>query len=92
LAALGEPIDYDYDYRSECNEQGTNRTLEEDEPMSNNFEFGNCSDDIDECYEAIEQAIQDLARKGLIVDTGCRRWSERTRSYHIVWAARETLH
>src|SRR5215471_14212417 len=24
LAALGEPIDYDYDYRSEFNEQGTN--------------------------------------------------------------------
>src|SRR5215469_8132470 len=24
LAALGEPIDYDYDYRSECNEQTRN--------------------------------------------------------------------
>ena len=43
-------------------------------------------------YEAIEQAIQDLAREGLIVDTGQRRWSERTRSYQIVWAAVESGH
>jgi hypothetical protein len=66
--------------------------LEEDEPMSNNFEFGNWSDDIDERYEAIEQAIQNLARKGLIVDTGRRRWCEQTGRYEIVWAASKTLH
>jgi hypothetical protein len=34
-----------------------------------------------EKYEAIEQALQKLARGGLIVDTGRRRWSKRTRSY-----------
>ena len=39
-----------------------------------------------EKYEAIEQALQKLAREGLIVDTGRRRWSKRTRSYQIVWA------
>jgi len=40
----------------------------------------------EEKYEAIEQALQKLAREGLIVDTGRRRWSKRTRSYQIVWA------
>jgi hypothetical protein len=40
----------------------------------------------EEKYEAIEQALQKLARKGLIVDTGRRRWSKRTRGYRIVWA------
>ena len=39
-----------------------------------------------EKYEAIEQALQKLAREGQIVDTGRRRWSKRTRSYQIVWA------
>jgi hypothetical protein len=39
-----------------------------------------------EKYEAIERALQKLAREGLIVDTGRRRWSKRTRSYQIVWA------
>ena len=42
-----------------------------------------------EIYDAIEQAFQSLAREGLIVDSGHRRWSERTRSYQIVWVARE---
>jgi hypothetical protein len=37
--------------------------------------------------EEIQEAIQSLARKGLIVDSGQRRWSERTQSYHIVWVA-----
>ena len=46
----------------------------------------------DDAIEAIEEAIQDLAREGLIVDTGERRWSERTRSYQIVWTARKNLH
>jgi hypothetical protein len=40
-----------------------------------------------EIYGAVDEAILRLAREGLIVDTGRRRWSERTRSYQIVWAA-----
>jgi hypothetical protein len=36
---------------------------------------------------AIEAAIQDLVRKGFVVDTGQRRWSERTKRYEIVWAS-----
>jgi hypothetical protein len=59
--------------------------------MSNNLEFGKWSDDIDDGREAIEQAIQGLARKGLIFDTGRRRWSERTGRYEIVWTARKRL-
>ena len=56
--------------------------------MSNKFQFGTWPlDEGDD--DAIEQAIQNLARKGLIVDSGRRRWSERTRSYQIVWVARE---
>ena len=47
---------------------------------------------IDEWYEAIDQVLQDAARKGLIVDTGRRRWSERTGRYEIVWTARKHLH
>ena len=39
-----------------------------------------------EKQEATEQTLQKLARDGLIVDTGRRRWSKRTRSYQIVWA------
>jgi hypothetical protein len=59
--------------------------------MSTKFEFGSWPlDEVD--YDAIEQAIQDLAREGLIVDSGRRRWSERTRSYQIVWAAAESAH
>jgi hypothetical protein len=48
--------------------------------MSTKFEFGSWPPDEvdDDAIEAIEQAIQDLAREGLIVDTGQRRWSERT--------------
>jgi hypothetical protein len=62
--------------------------------MSTKFEFGSWPlDEVDDdAIEAIEQAIQDLAREGLIVDTGRRRWSERTRSYQIVWAAAESGH
>jgi len=37
-------------------------------------------------YQAIGEAIQSLARKGLIYDTGRRRWCDRTKSYQIVWA------
>jgi hypothetical protein len=62
--------------------------------MSTKYEFGSWPlDEVDDdAIEAIEQAIQDLARKGLIVDTGRRRWSERTRSYQIVWAAADSAH
>jgi hypothetical protein len=55
--------------------------------MSIKFEFGSWP--LEEVDDAIEQALQDRAREGLIVDTGRRRWSERTRSYQIVWVARE---
>jgi len=41
----------------------------------------------DEKYAAIEEAIQSLAREGLIVDSGQRRWSERSGRYEIVWIA-----
>jgi len=59
--------------------------------MSTKFEFGSWPlDEID--YDAIEQAIQDLAREGLIVDSGHRRWSERTGRYEIVWVATEFAH
>jgi hypothetical protein len=37
--------------------------------------------------EEIEAALLSLAEKGLVVDTGCRKWSERTGRYQIVWAA-----
>jgi hypothetical protein len=43
----------------------------------------------------IRAAIQEFVRKGLVVDSGERRWSERTRCYEIVWAlagSGETLH
>jgi hypothetical protein len=35
---------------------------------------------------AIEEAIQDFVRRGLLVDSGRRRWSERTKQYQIVWS------
>jgi hypothetical protein len=59
--------------------------------MSTKYEFGSWPlDEVDDdAIEAIEQAIQDLARQGLIVDTAHRRWSERTGRYEIVWAASE---
>jgi hypothetical protein len=58
--------------------------------MSTKFEFRGWPDEVDDdAIEAIEQAIQDLAREGLIVDTGRRRWSARTGRYEIAWAARE---
>jgi len=43
--------------------------------------------DEDEYYEMIEQAIQELVAEGRVYDTGERRWSERTQSYQVVWAA-----
>jgi hypothetical protein len=37
---------------------------------------------------SIEAAIQELVRKGLVVDSGQRRWSERTGRYEIVWESK----
>jgi hypothetical protein len=37
---------------------------------------------------AIEQAIEEAARMGLIVDSGERRWNERTGRYEIVWKSK----
>jgi hypothetical protein len=34
---------------------------------------------------AIEAAIQDFVGKGLVADSGQKRWSERTGRYEIVW-------
>jgi hypothetical protein len=36
-------------------------------------------------YEDISRAIQDLAEEGLIVDSGRKKWCERTRQYEILW-------
>ena len=33
----------------------------------------------------ITGVIEDLARMGLVIDTGARMWNEDRRSYHIVW-------
>ena len=38
-----------------------------------------------EIRRSIDETIQDLVRKGLVVDSGQRTWSERTRRYEIVW-------
>ena len=55
--------------------------------MSDKFEIGSRPlDEVD--HDAIEEALQDAARRGSIVDSGRRRWSERTRSYQIVWVSR----
>jgi len=35
--------------------------------------------------EAINEVIQEAVRRGYLVDTGKRRWSERTGRYEIVW-------
>jgi len=56
--------------------------------MSNKFEFVSRPLDEDD-DDAIEQAIQNLARKGLIVDSGRRRWSEQTGRYEIVSVSSE---
>jgi hypothetical protein len=42
--------------------------------MSDNLEFGSWPDNVDARHDAIEQSIQNLARKGLIVDSGRWRW------------------
>jgi len=47
----------------------------------------------EECIdEAINQAFQELAREGLIVDSGRRTWNEQIGRYEFVWvAARKKL-
>jgi hypothetical protein len=38
-------------------------------------------------YEAIEEAFEELAAEGRIVDSGMREWNPRTGRYEIVWTA-----
>jgi hypothetical protein len=43
----------------------------------------------------VRAAIQDLVEMGLVVDSGRRRWSERTGCFEIVWVCADhvkTLH
>jgi hypothetical protein len=48
--------------------------------------------DRDDFLEEIHDAIRELARLGLIVDSGERRWSERTGRYEIVWKSKVVAH
>jgi hypothetical protein len=41
-----------------------------------------------EIRRSIDEAIQKLVRKGWIVDSGQRRWSQRTGRYEIVWESK----
>jgi len=50
-----------------------------------NREMANRRDEVG--YEEIEAALHELAAEGRIYDTGERRWSERTQSHQVVWAA-----
>jgi hypothetical protein len=36
-------------------------------------------------YEDISRALQELAEDGLIVDSGRKKWSERSGQYEILW-------
>lgn len=36
-------------------------------------------------HEEIGRAIQELVEEGLLVDSGRKRWSERTGQYEILW-------
>jgi hypothetical protein len=38
--------------------------------------------------EAIDEAIQTLVKKGLLVDSGQRKWSERTGRFEVVWESK----
>jgi len=51
----------------------------------NNREMANRRDEVG--YDEIEVALQQLVAQGLVYDTGERRWSERTQSQQVVWAA-----
>jgi hypothetical protein len=52
---------------------------------NDNREMANRRDEFG--YDEIEAALQELAAEGRIYDTGERRWSERTQSHQVVWAA-----
>jgi len=39
----------------------------------------------DKYFSTVEEAIQDLESRGLIEDSGQRRWCQRSRSYQVVW-------
>lgn len=48
-----------------------------------------------EIRRSIDKAIQELVRKGLVIDSGQRRWSKRTGRYEVVWVSTpsgKTLH
>jgi hypothetical protein len=36
-------------------------------------------------YDEICRAIQELVEEGLVVDSGRKKWSERTGKYEMVW-------
>jgi hypothetical protein len=38
-------------------------------------------------HEQVMEALRRMAAERRIYDTGRRKWSERTRSYHVVWEA-----
>ncbi|XIA63224.1 hypothetical protein ACFIOY_29010 [Bradyrhizobium sp. TZ2] len=44
--------------------------------------------DLAEIQQSIEEAIQDLVRKGLLIDSGRKKWSQRTGRYEIVWESK----
>ena len=44
------------------------------------------ANDLDEAREShLEEILKSAAKRGLIRDTGKRKWSERTCSHQIVW-------
>jgi DNA-binding IclR family transcriptional regulator len=43
----------------------------------------------DKYFSTVEEAIQDLVRRGLVVDSGQKRRSQRSQSYEIVWKCTE---
>jgi hypothetical protein len=38
--------------------------------------------------EALDQVFEEAVRKGIIVDSGKRKWSERTGRYEIIWESK----
>ena len=42
----------------------------------------------DEMVEALDQVFEEAVRKGIIVDSGKRKWSERTGRYEIIWKSK----
>jgi hypothetical protein len=40
----------------------------------------------------VDEAIQTLVEDGLLIDSGEKRWSERTRQHEIAWMLKPTLH